>query len=93
MPEDGDIILVSKGSTFPDLAFNALLPLIVRGIPGINDCIHFFSFSSESCTTPSIVFVTTAFICTAFSELITVFPNSDSNALRAIPAIFPPRRA
>ena len=39
--QDGDIVLFSKGSTLPDLAFNTFFSLIIRGITGVNNCFHF----------------------------------------------------
>ncbi len=43
VPEDGDPILLRRGSALPDLALNALFPLVVGGIAGIDDGFYLLS--------------------------------------------------
>lgn len=40
LPDDLHIVILGVLGALPDLPFNALLSLIVRGIPGVNDCFH-----------------------------------------------------
>ena len=56
--QDGDTVLLGKGGTLPDLAFNTFFPLIVGGIAGVDHSLHWspsiirnrvsFSFSCMS---------------------------------------------
>ena len=52
--QDGDAVLLSKGSTLSDLTFDTFFPLVVGGIAGVNNCFHslqppcFYAFQSRS---------------------------------------------
>ena len=45
-PQDAYIVLLAVGRTFPQLALNTFLTLVVTGIPGVNHGFHFGSPSS-----------------------------------------------
>ena len=45
--QNGDVILLAVGHTFPKLALNAFFPLVIAGIAGVNHCFHVFSCPSS----------------------------------------------